>query len=573
MHCSHRHLVSVLSLTIFLLAFSSLWAGQDYAEFTENLGQLAGQAANAPGLEWRLGSLQLGRDAAGQLLAAATVRSGTISASLPFNAVSARIRGVFASETSLRLEIRIFQNQTWTEWTALPLERVEVEKESRLPSVAGESFLGGLFIRQKNDGQKLEYRLTLQSTAGQASPLVSEITLGFIDSVVSAVAKNDTTVVTPPATNAKYPKPSVVSRSQWGAKSPTCSMNYCTVNHLGIHHTANQTDYNADNVSECATAVKAIQTYHMNTNGWCDIGYNYLICKTGDIFEGRSGGDDVVGAHDSYNCGSMGTCMMGYYHSPYNQVPTAESLSSLMDLFAWKADQKGIDPYGRDYYDGFGARMDNIYGHRDVSNTACPGDNVYEHMAEIRDGVAARMAGEDPGDPGTPGEIIVDNRDSGYSDSLAWATGLAASDKYGKDYRWISTTPGGTKTATWSPLLDTQADYEVFVWYPAGTNRATNAQFTVLYRGGSKVVEVNQQNGGGQWNSLGVYPMGSASGVVLSNDAESGFVVVADAVKFVEATATTPGRCGLISARASYGTLLVSIMSLFMLLALKRNIG
>ncbi|MDF1798848.1 MAG: N-acetylmuramoyl-L-alanine amidase, partial [Planctomycetota bacterium] len=192
---------------------------------------------------------------------------------------------------------------------------------------------------------------------------------------------------------ALYPKPPVYSRSSWNADAPQCSSSYCTTTHIAVHHTASSADYSASTWSQAAGNVKSIQAYHMYTNGWCDIGYNYLVSKQGWIFEGRGGGDDVKGAHDGFNCGSMGVAALGYFHTPVNNPTTTALLDAYEELGAWKCDQQGIAPLGSSYYAGYGATMTNVYGHRNVKSTACPGDLLYAKLGEIRSGIAARLAG------------------------------------------------------------------------------------------------------------------------------------------------------------------------------------
>ncbi len=143
-----------------------------------------------------------------------------------------------------------------------------------------------------------------------------------------------------------YPKPTVYSRSSWNADAAVCNPSFCTVTHIAMHHTAGASEYNSPNWSTSAANVKAIQSYHMYTRGWCDIGYNFLIDVHGYIFEGRGGGDDVRGAHDGYNCGSMGVAMMGYFHTPYNQTLNTAMKNSFCELGAWKCDQRNINPLG-----------------------------------------------------------------------------------------------------------------------------------------------------------------------------------------------------------------------------------
>jgi hypothetical protein len=190
-----------------------------------------------------------------------------------------------------------------------------------------------------------------------------------------------------------YPKPPVNTRASWGALAPTCSFSYCSVTHIAIHHSASTGDYASTSLATCKANVKAIQQYHMVTNGWCDIGYNYLVCKHGDLFEGRAGGDDVNGAHDSCNCGSLGVCSMGYHHTPYNNAVTSATLASLAELGAWKCAQKNINPQGSAYYAACGSTESTIYGHRDVSATACPGDLLYAQLGNLKNSIQSKLNG------------------------------------------------------------------------------------------------------------------------------------------------------------------------------------
>lgn len=54
-----------------------------------------------------------------------------------------------------------------------------------------------------------------------------------------------------------------------------------------IHHTAGSNDYSPEDSAEI---VRAIYAYHTQTLGWCDIAYNALVDKYGQVFEGRAGG-------------------------------------------------------------------------------------------------------------------------------------------------------------------------------------------------------------------------------------------------------------------------------------------
>lgn len=85
-------------------------------------------------------------------------------------------------------------------------------------------------------------------------------------------------------------------------------------------------------------------------------------------------------------------------------------------------------------------------------------------------------------------------------------------------------------TASWAPSL-TAGTYDVYAWWVEGTNRATNARYTVTHSSGSVEVTVNQRTGGGQWNLLGRYDFaaGTSGNVSLTNEDADGYVM-ADAI-------------------------------------------
>lgn len=118
-----------------------------------------------------------------------------------------------------------------------------------------------------------------------------------------------------------------------------------------IHHAA--TDI-ADIVS--------IHNMHRNL-GWSGIGYNFYVRKSGNIYEGR--GWDHQGAHTlGYNAESIGICCEGYYHKDekgYTQAPPREQVRALIKIVAMALNRYNLS--GND-----------VYGHRDLVATACPGN-------------------------------------------------------------------------------------------------------------------------------------------------------------------------------------------------------
>jgi len=195
------------------------------------------------------------------------------------------------------------------------------------------------------------------------------------------------------APSTKYPKPPVVTRTEWGCPDGQItthgSLNYTTVTHLIVHHTAMGNE--APN-SDWPAITRSIWNFHVFDRGWADIGYNYLIDPNGVIYEGRSGGDNVVGAHFSgVNGGTMGVAMLGEFTS---EAPTAEALNSLKKILAWKCDQRNLNPEGTSLHAASQLNLRTISGHRDGPGaTECPGDVFYPLLPAIRTDVKDLLSG------------------------------------------------------------------------------------------------------------------------------------------------------------------------------------
>lgn len=195
------------------------------------------------------------------------------------------------------------------------------------------------------------------------------------------------------------PQPNICSRGCWNARAGSAS-EMSGLNRAVIHHTAGTGDYNVSNQSQSAARVRAIQNLHMDSNGWADIGYHFLVDKLGNVFEGRVRSANTSqrprGSHDSNNTDSFGFNVMGYYHPPYSQSFTTASRNALWDVIAWRM-PNGWSPYGSGSYNGH--TVGRVAGHRNVKSTACPGDGVYAVIGtnysggEARNGIATRRNG------------------------------------------------------------------------------------------------------------------------------------------------------------------------------------
>jgi hypothetical protein len=135
-------------------------------------------------------------------------------------------------------------------------------------------------------------------------------------------------------------------------------------------------------------------------------------------------------------------------------------------------------------------------------------------------------------DAGCPPKIKIDDAGANFSLVGSWTTGSAQAEKFGTSYRYKSKGDGSGK-AVWNLAVPETGRYEVCVWYPEGTNRATDAPFTVNHAAGATTIKVNQQKTGGRWVRLGDFDFVAGQGSVVLTDAiaDSTKIVVADAVK------------------------------------------
>lgn len=232
-----------------------------------------------------------------------------------------------------------------------------------------------------------------------------------------------------------------------------------------------------------------------------------------------------------YNSRSIGIECAGFA----NQASTWTQgiLPKLYDLVAWLCytyNVQAVHPSGTagsssaQPYTGVG-----LVGHYQIQpwNRSDPGPH-FDWNAFVAQ-VNARL------NPGGSNDVIVDNVDSGFKvNSGSWSTGSSAAGRYGTDYRFAGTTTGSASAeCEWRPNIVTTGTYEVSVYYPAGTNRAIDAPFSVSHANGTSSYAVNQQINGGGWVVLGTHPFfsGTRHAVFLRNNA-SPSVVLADAVRF-----------------------------------------
>ncbi|MFF3057825.1 peptidoglycan recognition protein [Streptomyces sp. NPDC057909] len=198
-------------------------------------------------------------------------------------------------------------------------------------------------------------------------------------------------------------RPAIVSRARWRAdetkRDPRA--HYANgVTAIFIHHTDTPNDYNCADVPLTLRNLYAGQTRDQH---WGDLGYNFLVDRCGNIYEGRAGGVDrpVVGSHtQGFNQGTAGIAAIGTFGRG-TKVP-APMEHAIAVLAAWKLGLRGVDPRNKvrltstndksRYLKGTSANFYAISAHRDGFATDCPGEALVARLPAIRE-LAARLQG------------------------------------------------------------------------------------------------------------------------------------------------------------------------------------
>ncbi|MEU8590750.1 peptidoglycan recognition protein [Streptomyces sp. NPDC048664] len=199
-------------------------------------------------------------------------------------------------------------------------------------------------------------------------------------------------------------KPHIVPRSVWASDAGTRDQpppRYDDkVIAVFVHHT------DSPNAYRCAEAPRIIRYLYTGQRGyrhWDDIGYNFLVDRCGNVYEGRAGGVDrpVTGAHtQGFNHRTAGIAAIGTFTAG---VPVPKAMTeAIARVAAWKLGLAGIDPRSRvrlvssnnlsRYKVGAAALLPALAGHDDGYMTSCPGAALSALLPSIRQ-EAARLQG------------------------------------------------------------------------------------------------------------------------------------------------------------------------------------
>jgi hypothetical protein len=352
--------------------------------------------AAEPAAAWMPKPVEFQRDVAlpsGAHKAGGWLTTGAIRTGRRFDLVGVQWRG----RSALKVELRARSHSgRWTRWApaGAGADGPDPPEAARAPAgrTTGEPIWAGGSDRAqlRVSGRAPGLRLRLVNTTGTATSRDRARTK-------AQTARHGPPGTLPlPTTNAG--PPAIIPRAAWGADrcKPRTAPSFGNVQMAFVHHTVSLNNYSR---SQSAAVVLGVCLFHRNGNGWNDMGYNFLVDRYGQVFEGRAGGIDqpVVGAQaGGFNVPSTGVSVIGDFS---RVVPPKAAMTALARLLAWKLSIHGVPAKGRTtvtsgggsstaYRAGTLVTLQRVSGHRDADVTACPGRALYRQMPALRKRVA-----------------------------------------------------------------------------------------------------------------------------------------------------------------------------------------
>jgi peptidoglycan hydrolase-like protein with peptidoglycan-binding domain len=243
------------------------------------------------------------------------------------------------------------------------------------------------------------------------------------------------------------PKLRIISRSGWGARPPRDVAKVPASERTGfvVHYSAGPP----------SQTVRAIQNYHMDSNGWWDIGYNFLVDQGGRLYEGRGWHNE--GSHTrGYNRTHIAVCFIGR-----NGDATPAAKRAIRSLY-----ERTNDVVGR--------TLSTTY-HSALGSTQCPGDDLRSWVRSGMpvDGLSEVVGG---GEAGTPGMMRSVSSQQSAVNGLGYTPALDVDGIFGPrteaGVRWLQAKVGTDADGIWGPM--TEAAYRAYIGTGTSSNGLTS---------------------------------------------------------------------------------------------------
>jgi hypothetical protein len=150
----------------------------------------------------------------------------------------------------------------------------------------------------------------------------------------------------------------VVTREEWGARPPKSRTPIkASKPGLAIHWEGPR--MGSFPHAECADKVRGIQRFHMDSRGWADIAYSFVVCPHGSVFRGRGWNlRTAANGTDTGNDTHLAACYLGGKGDPF----TAAAKRAFVWLVEQLTERNGEKP--------------SVKPHSHFKATECPGDTI-----------------------------------------------------------------------------------------------------------------------------------------------------------------------------------------------------
>lgn len=321
-----------------------------------------------------------------------------------FNVAGLRLSTPEASGIQLRVHEA---GGNWSGWQAVSSQSQSPDSQTgeTQPATVSDPVWAqeGDAIQYRLSGPASQVRIHLVNTTGTATSgdRLKTAVAGTVHAAVTTV----TGLFTGPGASAATGAPAMVGRATWDAHNaclPRKSPQYGSTQ-LAIVHNTPLGSYTR---SQAQRAVLGICLYDRNSNGWNDIGFNFLVDQYGTVYEGRAGGIDrsVVGAHtQGFNSVSTGISNLSASQSkPVSQA----AMNSMASLIRWKFGVDGVPTSGpvtvvskggpvaptRYAKPGAAASLQRVTAYCEITSGCPSGYDVSAQVAQLRSLLAANSS-------------------------------------------------------------------------------------------------------------------------------------------------------------------------------------
>ena len=309
-------------------------------------------------------------------------------------------------------------------------------------------------------------------------------------------------------------------RSAWKARATKCTGQDGGKYRMAIHHTF--TPPAASGSFEAR--LRSIQAYHMDTRGWCDIGYHFLVTTDGQVWEGRP--LQYIGAHvANSNSGNVGISLVGCFQPGGCDVdggggamqPSEALLQGTAAIVQAIANKYGI---------AVGSSTVKPHRGHPGASTDCPGDSVVSRLPDIyamaKGGAAAPAPAPNPAPAPAPKPVAG----TGKLVGVVWDVTVTPSPATAGNVR----IPGATITANGVTKTSRAGDAYWELPLPAGSWTVTASAPGYA----TTSIQVDVAAGGETWGSIGLAPAAPSGQVTVQvTHATSDGPPVSDAFVYV----------------------------------------